>query len=337
MKLIQQSKKGIGVFILLCIMTCSISVTSYAAVLAGISDENCIVVEDGTVSFSGDQIVSKTYYQKRKTGGTLEATYLNYGSYSDVAKKEIAAMQDFKKYILYYPKDMESTSEKFPVVIFSNGTGVPASKYRAVLERLASWGFIVMGTDEENSWNGFSSEMCLRKIAQLNETEVIESWGSNPFYKSVDMDNIGVVGHSQGGVGVFNAAIENKNGGKIKTIVAESPTNLQLASALDWTYDPSKVCVPTLLLSSTGNTDENFVVSGEQLTTIYNEIPDNVPKMKLRRSGADHGDMVNAADGYVTAWLCWQLKGDPSAASAFVGEDAEIQVNPLYQDISYNF
>ena len=232
---------------------------------------------------------------------------------------------------------MEKTSEKFPVVIFSNGTGVPASKYSAVLKRLASWGFIVMGTDEENSWNGFSSEMCLRKIEQLNEIERIESWESNPFYQSVDMNNVGVVGHSQGGVGVFNAAVENKSGGKIKTIVSESPTNLPLASALDWNYDPSKICVPTLLLSGTGNTDENFVVSGEQLTEIYNAIPDNVLKMKLRRSGADHGDMIDAADGYVTAWLCWQLKRDQLAASAFIGENAEIRVNPLYQDISSNF
>lgn len=335
MSFIQQPKKlCIAVIALsICIMVCNIPVAAYATT----SDENCFVVEDGAFSFSGNQTVSKNYYQKRKTGGTLEAMYLNYGPYSDVAKKEITTMQDFKKYILYYPKDMESTLEKFPVVIFSNGTGVPASKYRAVLERLASWGFLVIGTNEENSWNGFSSEMCLRKIAQLNETESVESWESNPFYQSVDMDNIGVVGHSQGGVGVFNAATENKNGAKIKTVVSESPTNLPLASALDWNYDPSKVCVPTLLLSGTGNVDENFVVSGEQLTEIYNAIPDNVLKMKLRRSGADHGDMIDAADGYVTAWLCWHLKGDQLAASAFIGEDAEIRDNPLYQDISSNF
>lgn len=336
MKFIRWKKKRIGTFMIvlsLFIMLCNVPVTAYATSL----DENCFVIEDGVLSFAGNQTASKNYYQKRKTGGTLEAMYLSYGPYSDVSKKEIATMQDFKKYIIYYPKDMEKTSEKFPVVIFSNGTGVPASKYSAVLERLASWGFIVMGTDEENSWNGFSSEMCLRKIEQLNEIERIESWESNPFYQSVDMNNIGVVGHSQGGVGVFNAAVENKSGGKIKTIVSESPTNLPLASALDWNYNPSKICVPALLLSGTGNTDENFVVSGEQLTEIYNAIPDNVLKMKLRRSGADHGDMIDAADGYVTAWLCWQLKGDQLAASAFIGENAEIRVNPLYQDISSNF
>lgn len=302
-----------------------------------LQEENCIVSEDGHLALTGNQKASRNYYQKRRTGGTLEAAYLNKGPYTEVAQREITTLQDFKKYRLYYPKAMETTGEKFPVVIFSNGTGTPASQYGAVLERLASWGFIVMGTDEENAWSGFSSEMCLRKLLQLNAQETVEMWADNPFYQSVDLDNIGVVGHSQGGVGVFNAATANQNGAKIRTIVAESPTNLPLAAALDWNYDPSAVRVPTLLLSGTGNGDENLVVSGEQLAEIYQTIPDSVPKMKLRRIGADHGDMLDATDGYVTAWLCWQLKGDMEAARAFVGEEAEVRSNPLYQDVESNF
>lgn len=301
------------------------------------AEENCFTVEDGVLAFSGDQAVSANYYTHRKTGGALEAAYLARGPYSKVTSREISTLQNFQKYLIYYPKALETGTETFPVVIFSNGTGVPASRYRAVLERLASWGFIVMGTDEQNSWNGFSSEMCLRKIIQLNEAEAVDGWDTNPFFHSVDLDNIGVVGHSQGGVGVFNAATENRNGFRIKTIVAESPTNLPLAAALDWNYDPSAVRVPTLLLSGTGNADENLVVSGAQLADLYDTIPDDVPKFRLRRTGADHSDMVNAADGYVTAWLCWQLKGDSTAAKAFTGPDAEAKNNPLYQDAAGNF
>lgn len=322
-----------------------LSVLLLAAMLCGFApapqtaatEENCLVNEDGILSITWNQRVSANYYQKRKTGGTLEATYLARGPYTEVAEKEISTMQDFKNYILYYPKTLETSTGTFPVVIYSNGTGVPASEYRAVLERLASWGFIVMGTDEQNSWSGFSSEMCLRKLFQLNEAGTVDNWDSNPFLHRVDLDNIGVVGHSQGGVGVFNAATENKNGRLIKTIVSESPTNLALAAALDWNYDPSAVRVPTLLLSSTGNADENLVVSGEQLAEIYDAIPDDVPKLRLRRTGSDHGDMLSAADGYVTAWLCWQLKNDANAARAFVGEDAEVRTNPLYQDAASNF
>ena len=81
-----------------------------------------------------------------------------------------------------------------------------------MLKHLASWGFIVMATEVDNSWNGVSSEMCLRTIIKFNETETIEGWESNPFYGRVNIDNIGVSGHSQGGVGVINAATENKHG-----------------------------------------------------------------------------------------------------------------------------
>lgn len=87
-----------------------------------------------------------------------------------------------------------------------------------------------------------------------------------------------------------------------------------------------------MLISASG-----FVVSGAQLAEIYNTIPEDVPEFMLCRTGADHGDMLSAADGYVTAWLFWQLKGDQTAARAFAGSAAEAKTNPLYQDAESNF
>lgn len=55
-----------------------------------------------------------------------------------------------------------------------------------------------------------------------------------------------------------------------------------------------------------------------------------------RRKDADHGDMLYFADGYVTAWFMWQLQGDSEAAKAFVGDNAEILSNELYQDQKSN-
>ena len=275
--------------------------------------------------------VSDDYTTKVETGGTIESKYLAMGSH-EVSYLEQAGMHDFKKYEIYYPSDLTDGTEKYPVVIYSNGTGIKASKYPAVLKHLASWGFIVMATEEENSWNGFSSEMCLRTIIQLNETETVEGLEVNPFYNHVDLDNIGVSGHSQGGVGVINAATENKHGDMIKTIFSASPTNLALAEALQWEYDPSLISVPVFLVSSTGNSDENLVVSGTQLQEIYNAIPDNVTKVMARRTNADHGDMLSFADGYMTAWFMWQLQGDEEAAKAFIGDSPEILNNELYTD-----
>ena len=275
--------------------------------------------------------VPEDYTSKVQTGGEIEAKYLAIGSH-EVSYLEQAGMQDFKKFEIYYPSDIMNDAEGYPVVIYSNGTGIKASKYQAVLKHLASWGFIVMATEEENSWNGFSSEMCLRLIIKLNETETVEGWNTNPFYKHVDLDNIGVSGHSQGGVGVINAATENKHVSLIKAVFSASPTNLALAEALMWDYDPSLISVPIFFVSSTGNSDENLVVSGTQLQGIYSAVPNTVTKVMARRTNADHGDMLSYADGYMTAWFMWQLKGDEDAAKAFVGANPEITSNELYTD-----
>ena len=283
------------------------------------------------IFLSKQPAVANNYIEKVETGGKIEEAYLKMGSH-EVSYLEQGGMHDFKKYEIYYPADIADGTDTYPVVIYSNGTGVLASKYPAVLRHLASWGFIVMATEEENSWNGFSSEMCLRFISRLNGMVKVEGWETNPFYCHVDLENIGVSGHSQGGVGVINAATENKSGGRIKAIFSASPTNMELAYALQWEYDPSLISVPIFLVSSTGGGDENLVVSGVQLQEIYDAVPETVTKIMARRTGADHGDMLTFADGYMTAWFMWQLRGDGDAAKAFVGEDAEILRNLLYQD-----
>lgn len=48
------------------------------------------------------------------------------------------------------------------------------------------------------------------------------------------------------------------------------------------------------------------------------------------RAGAEHGQMLYSANGYVLAWLSWQLMGDGHAAGAFTGPDAELARNPKY-------
>lgn len=275
--------------------------------------------------------VPEKYSETVKTGGEIEAMYIANGSHP-VNYFENAAMSSFGKYEVFYPSDITDSDSKYPVVIFVNGTGVKGSKYQALQKHLASWGFITVATEEEYAWNGFSAEMSLRFLQKLNG-EIVEIKGyNNELYGKIDFENVGITGHSQGGVGVFNAVTEQKNGCLYKTIVSLSPTNHELADALDWVYDESKITVPTLLLSSTGNADENFVVNLDGLTEIYDRIPMDVVKVMARRNDADHGDMLYFADGYVTAWFMYWLQGDETAGEAFFGEHAELITNEWYQD-----
>lgn len=279
-------------------------------------------------------MVPKNYINKVKTGGDIEKKYLQMGKY-DVSYMENGAMQSYKKYEIWYPTEIKNSDKKYPVVVFANGTGVKASKYKALFEHLASWGFICIGTEDEYSWNGFSAEMSIRTLLKLNENEKVEGY-DNVFYKKIDIDNIGITGHSQGGAGVINAITDTKHYDIYKTAVALSPANEELSTALDWDYDATKIRIPILLLSSTGDADENLVVNYQQLESIYNHIPDTTNKVMARRKDANHGDMLYFSDGYVTAWFMWQLQNDKEAGKAFVGDNPEIMNNDLYQDQRIN-
>lgn len=46
--------------------------------------------------------------------------------------------------------------------------------------------------------------------------------------------------------------------------------------------------------------------------------------------------MLERSDGYMTAWMLYQLYGDEEAKKAFVGEQAEILTNTNWQDIEKN-
>lgn len=274
----------------------------------------------------------KGYQQTVKTGGELEQKYMECGSYS-VSHLEEAALQGFGKYIYYYPSTLTSENSPYPVIVLCNGTGVPMSKYPAVAEHFASWGFIVIGTEEEYDWNGFAAEMCIRHLERLNESSTVNE-KNNIFYQKIDLENVGIVGHSQGGVGVINAITTQQHSGVFKAAVAISPTNKELAAALQWDYDASKVVTPILMISGEGGGDD-WVVTGEQLEDIYNDIEGN--KVMLRRKSTPHGETLYSENGYVTAWFLYWLQGDEDAGKAFLGEKPEINSNALYQDQKRSF
>lgn len=272
-------------------------------------------------------VVPANYTQDTETGGPIEAKYMATGSH-EVSTYEEPVLQGFSKYTIDYPTELETTDEKYPVIVVCNGSGTPISKYLSVPEHFASWGFIVIGTEEEYDWSGFSAEMCIRHLQKLNDSESIGE-NKNIFYQKVDFDNVGIVGHSQGGVGVLNAITAQKHADIYKTAVSLSPTNKELAHNLEWDYDAALVDTPILLIAGAGGGDD-WVITVEQLQSIYSDIDRN--KVMLRRKDTPHNETLYAANGYVTAWFIWHLQDDDEAAKAFAGDNAEIYMNGLYQD-----
>lgn len=100
--------------------------------------------------------VPANYTQDTETGGSIEAKYMATGGH-EVSTYEEPALQGFSKYTIYYPTELETADEKYPVIVVCNGSGTPISKYLSIPEHFASWGFIVIGTEEEYDWSGFSA------------------------------------------------------------------------------------------------------------------------------------------------------------------------------------
>jgi len=267
--------------------------------------------------------VPKNYTQTVKTGGDIEARYLKNGGYA-VSYFEASVLENYAKYEIWYPEEMTESDRRYPVVVISNGTGVKASKAKAMFEHLASWGFIVIGNEEKYSWNGFASDMSLNYLLKCNENS------DSIFYRKIDTGNVGSVGHSQGGVGAINTVTDTKRCEMYKTVVAESPSNPELSASLEWDYDLTKVRIPIFFVAGTeGDFEMKTVIPAEKLPEMYRAV--DAPKAMARKTGCSHGEMLYSADGYVTAWLLWQLQGDEDAALAFTGENPELLTNALYQ------
>ena len=149
-------------------------------------------------------MVPKDYTKTAETGGEIEAAYMAAGQYQ-VKHIEAEAPGDWKKFVAYYPADLEETETTFPVAVFVNGTGVGASRYKALFQHLASWGFIVLGNEDPSTCTGASADATLVWLLEQNGDP------DSVFYQKVDTDHIGISGHSQGGVGVFNAVNEQEH------------------------------------------------------------------------------------------------------------------------------
>lgn len=291
----------------------------------------------------------KNYWKYAETGGGIEAKYTALGKHEVSCKEYDANDEIIGKYAVWYPGDLESSDNKYPIVVFANGTGSTSSTYKAFLEHLSSWGFVAVGNDDKNTRTGASLEKTIEFLIQENENK------DSIFYHKIDLDNIGIGGHSQGGPAVFNMVTNQEHGDMIKTLYAASATSSYHTAVYGdgWEYDISKINIPVFLTAGTGNWDAGTATGKDQvnddkngiaqgicpmwsLQENYNLLPETIDKVIARKKNVDHGDSYLQFDGYMTAWFMWQLQGDEEAAKAFVGENPEIMNNGLYQDQKIN-
>lgn len=288
------------------------------------------------------------YYKYTETGGEIEKRYSALGD-KGVSYREFDAEDEIiGKYAVWYPSELESGGGTYPVVIFANGTGSTSATYKPFMEHLSSWGFIAVGNDDQNTRTGASLEATIQFLMRENETS------GSIFYHRIDLDNIGIGGHSQGGPAVFNMVTNQEHGYMVKALYAASATSSYHTQVMGdgWGYDVSTISVPVFLTAGTGAWDAGSADMKEQandeqsgvaqgicplwsLRENYDLLPETTDKVIARKKNVDHGDSYKQFDGYMTAWFMYYLQGDQEAGTAFT-DDGELENNSLYQDMKTN-
>ena len=277
----------------------------------------------------------KAFAETFPIGGKLEGCYVGQGGYEVEHLEYKSGNKSIGTIRIYYPAELRSSGKQYPVVMVVNGSNTPAKIYLPFFQRLASWGFVVVGTDDPQAGTGETTSIALDFV--LNESEIAGQ---------IDRDNIGITGYSQGGAGALGAATKYENSHHYKAIFTGSAAYPLLAISMGWEYDSSKISVPYFMTAATGtsddlgvadiNTEFGGVAPLASLVEIYDSITDDVLKIRARVTGAEHEQMQARTDGYMTAWMLYHLQGDQEAGKVFLGENAEILSNPNWQDIEKN-
>ena len=279
------------------------------------------------------------YYSAFESDSALEKKYAGLGEYEVKELEFDSENKAIDKIRVWYPNEAED--RQYPVIVIVNASNTAALNLKPAYARLASWGFVVVGNDDRQTGTGETASETLDYVLNLNKDENSELFGK------MDEEHIGCVGYSQGGAGAINAVTKFENSDKFTALFTGSAAYSLLSENMGWGYDVSQINIPYFMTAGTGNTDDNGgsihddknlagIAPLASLVENYDGITADVFKIRARVTGAEHEQMLQKTDGYMTAWMLYHLQGDTEAASVFVGENADILTNNGWQDVEKN-
>ncbi|HVV69767.1 MAG TPA: alpha/beta fold hydrolase [Gammaproteobacteria bacterium] len=138
------------------------------------------------------------------------------GGQVDVSEEDLESLDSVRTYskegLVVVPNQM------FPVIIFSPGTGGIAGHYENTISDLASRGYIVIARDNIHNPDLHASPEASEKEPKEVLSEIISIRQSlsqlskeNPIYASMQIDQVGLLGHSMGGSVSILAAQQHPN------------------------------------------------------------------------------------------------------------------------------
>ena len=269
-------------------------------------------------------------FAKKYDMGTSDSPTVHHQGINDVeyrysirGKYDVVQMlqrNDMREYSIYYPVPLE---EVYPVIVWANGTGQTYDDFEETLKCLASHGFVVIGNDDKNTGGGQSVYEMALYVEKLNMDK------DNPLVGHLDLEHMGVGGHSQGGCGAVNAATRFERSVELfKSLFTSSMPQIGLCHDTEvlkfayWKYDITQIKIPYLMTVGDGKYDNEVVCPLETVKENYNSLSAEVPAVMAVKKGANHNIVTKKyGSGIMNAWFSFTLKGDKIAASVFTGTE----------------
>jgi len=268
---------------------------------------------------------------------SIEAGFSPVGRYA-VTAQVLTDVSGSTPYKIFRPADYSALGFASPIVTWGNGTNGTVDLYSVLLSHLASYGFTVIAPDQANTGSGRAMTAGVQYLIAQAGT------AGSVFQGRLDVNSVAALGHSQGAGGAVRAATNNPT--LFDTVVTFSlpnkmwiGTNSDCPTKSDCTFDPAQLRQPTFLAGTHGTIDSIITsISTEQ--AFYQQVPGHAVLGLIQNSAgkkADHNTIQdrngpNGFLGYVTAWLCAQLRGDATAATAFGGAHPELVSNTNWPD-----
>ncbi len=273
----------------------------------------------------------------------IELKYYADGPWAVTARLAAACCDSSgNKFDLFYPTNLGGNGFTHLILTWGNGTKAQPGQYDYFLKHLASWGFVIVATEDKNTGTG-------QTIIEAAKYMVGEN--SNPssvFFHKLNAKEIGALGHSQGATGAINAMI--KSGGSIKTVIAiELPKQFFCSSSVNCTDTKNLTAGSVFFIDGSEDgisppTQYSWESGEQSIKAYYDATPSGIAKVKGTLIGPDHLDLIGQPDcpkdwkrllfmctdgvygylGYPTAWMMAQLQGDSYAAGALTKSGGEI-------------
>ena len=271
--------------------------------------------------------------------GTIEMKYYAPGSWAVTEEAGGPCCDSLgNKYDLYYPTPLGAGGFKHPILTWGNGSLEKPSQVAYLLKHMASWGFVVIATEDPMTGPGQSILDAAKFLVSAN------SDSKSIFFGKLDVSRVGALGHSQGAGGAINALI--KSGGLIKTVILiELPA--QISCGPTPCPDTSSLTTGSVFFIDGSSDIPNSPptqlpgTTGEQsIEAYYDAVPRGVARVKGTLIGPGPNDITGQPDcrgalrgcnngvygylGYATARMMYQLQNDNYARGAFVNGAGEM-------------